>query len=50
MYTNHAGIEEALEIALKAHKGQVDLDGKPAILPPLAVGLKGFNEGFLFII
>ena len=37
-------IEIALEIALKAHKGQRDLDGKPVILHPLTVALKGNNE------
>lgn len=34
-------IEKALEIATRAHKGQLDLDGKPVILHPLAVGLMG---------
>ena len=28
-----------MQIALDAHKGQKDLDGKPAILHPLAVGI-----------
>lgn len=37
-------IEIALEIALKAHKGQRDLDGKPVILHPLSVAMKGNNE------
>ena len=37
-------IEIALEIALRAHKGQRDLDGKPVILHPLTVALKGNNE------
>ena len=37
-------IEIALEIALKAHKGQRDLDGKPVILHPLTVAMKGNNE------
>lgn len=37
-------IELALKIALEAHEGQTDLDGKPAILHPLTVGLKGANE------
>ena len=36
-------IEKALEIATRAHKGQLDLDGKPVILHPLAVGLMGAN-------
>ncbi len=36
-------IEKALEIATKAHKGQLDLDGKPVILHPLTVGLMGTN-------
>lgn len=34
-------IEKALEIAARAHKGQLDLDGKPVILHPLVVGLMG---------
>lgn len=37
-------VELALEIALKAHKGQRDLEGKPVILHPLTVALKGNNE------
>lgn len=37
-------IEIALEIALKAHKGQRDLDGKPVILHLLTVAMKGNNE------
>ena len=37
-------IEETLQIALDAHKGQKDLDGKPAILHPLAVGIMGSND------
>ena len=37
-------IEEALQIALDAHKGQKDLDGKPAVLHPVAVGLMGSND------
>ena len=37
-------IEETLQIALDAHKGQKDLDGKPAILHPIAVGLMGSND------
>lgn len=41
---NLSQIEIALEIALKAHKGQRDLDGKPVILHPLTVALKGRNE------
>ena len=41
---NLSQIEIALEIALKAHKGQRDLDGKPVILHPLTVGMKGNNE------
>ena len=36
-------IERALEIATRAHKGQLDLDGKPVILHPLSVGLMGAN-------
>ena len=41
---NLSQIEIALEIAMKAHKGQRDLDGKPVILHPLTVALKGNNE------
>ena len=37
-------VEETLQIALDAHKGQKDLDGKPAILHPIAVGLMGSND------
>lgn len=37
-------IEDALKIAIDAHEGQKDLDGKPVILHPLAVGLAGRNE------
>ena len=37
-------IEETLQIALDAHKGQNDLDGKPAILHPIAVGIMGSND------
>ena len=44
METNISQIELALEIAMKAHKGQRDLDGKPVILHPLTVALKGNNE------
>ena len=46
-------IEETLQIALDAHKGQKDLDGKAAILHPIAVGIMGSNDteikaGFLY--
>lgn len=34
-------IEQALRMAIDAHEGQKDLDGKPVILHPLAVGLAG---------
>lgn len=34
-------IDLCLEIALKAHKGQKDIDGNPVILHPLKVGLMG---------
>lgn len=37
-------IEMALDLALKAHKGQIDLDGNPIILHPLTVGLAGQND------
>ena len=41
---NLSQVEVALEIAMKAHKGQRDLDGMPVILHPLTVALKGHNE------
>lgn len=34
-------IDLCLEIALKAHGGQADIDGNPVILHPLTVGLAG---------
>lgn len=37
-------IDDALLIAAKAHRGQLDLDGNPEILHPLAVGLAGSNQ------
>ena len=37
-------IEETLRIALEAHEGQKDLDGKPVVLHPIAVGLMGCND------
>ena len=43
IYVNNQQVELALQIALDAHKGQVDLDGKPAILHALAVGMAGEN-------
>ena len=43
-YYHNTLIDLALEIATKAHKGQLDLNGKPAILHPLAVGMKGRNQ------
>lgn len=33
-----------MQIALDAHRGQKDLDGKPAVLHPVAVGLMGSND------
>jgi (p)ppGpp synthase/HD superfamily hydrolase len=39
-----AGIDEAIALAARAHAGAKDLDGKPYILHPLAVGLAGQNE------
>lgn len=39
-----AGIDEAFQLAAKAHAGQKDLDGKPEILHPIAVALKGETE------
>lgn len=43
IYVNNEQVELALTIALDAHKGQMDLDGKPAILHSLAVGIEGNN-------
>ena len=37
-------IEETLQIALDAHAGQKDLDGRPVLLHPIAVGLMGSND------
>ena len=37
-------VEETLRIALEAHEGQKDLDGKPVVLHPIAVGLMGCND------
>ncbi|MBR5730092.1 MAG: hypothetical protein IKX61_07825 [Prevotella sp.] len=37
-------IEEAFRIAIDAHEGQKDLDGKPVILHPITVGLAGNNR------
>ena len=37
-------IEDALRLAVEAHDGQKDLDGKPVILHPMAVGLAGCNR------
>ncbi|MCR4852480.1 MAG: GTP pyrophosphokinase [Prevotella sp.] len=34
-------IENALRLAIEAHEGQKDLDGKPVILHPMTVGLAG---------
>ena len=37
-------IEDALRLAIQAHDGQKDLDGKPVILHPMTVGLAGRNR------
>ena len=37
-------IEETLRIAIEAHEGQKDLDGRPVVLHPIAVGLMGCND------
>lgn len=42
-------INKALLLATKAHEGQIDLDGKPYILHPLAVGLKGKNDAEIIV-
>ncbi|MDE6485189.1 MAG: phosphohydrolase [Duncaniella sp.] len=36
-------IDLCLDIAVRAHRDQKDLDGNPVILHPLTVGLKGKN-------
>ena len=36
-------IDLAIQIAVDAHNGQLDLDGNPVILHPLSVGLAGKN-------
>lgn len=41
-------IERALEIALKTHRGQRDLDGKAVILHPITVALKS-DEPYVII-
>ena len=37
-------IDIALQIAIDAHEGTLDRDGKPVILHPIAVGMMGRNE------
>lgn len=37
-------VDIALRIAVEAHKGTLDRDGKPVILHPVAVGMMGQNE------
>lgn len=37
-------IETAIQIMMEAHRGQLDLDGKPEVLHPMAVGLMGKND------
>lgn len=37
-------IEQAVEFAFKAHKGQKDLEGKPEIMHPMIVGMQGNQE------
>ena len=39
-----AGIDDAVEVASDAHYDMKDLDGNPAILHPLTVGLTGKTE------
>ena len=43
IYVNNEQVDIALQIAVAMHFGQVDLDGKPAILHALAVGMAGEN-------
>ena len=40
-------VEETLRIALEAHEGQKDLDGKPVVLHPIAVGLMAVEDSDL---
>ena len=37
-------IEQAIEFAFNAHKGQKDLEGKPEIMHPMIVGMQGDNR------
>ena len=37
-------IEDVIRLTIEAHEGRKDLDGKPEILHPLAVGLAGNNR------
>ena len=37
-------VEDALRLAIEAHEGQKDLEGKPVILHPIAVALAGRNR------
>ena len=39
-------VDIALQIASKAHEGQVDRDGEAYILHPLTVGLMGKTDDF----
>ncbi len=44
-----AGIEEAIELALTTFRGQKDLDGKPAVLHSLAVGMAGKTQDEMIV-
>lgn len=43
------GIDEALEIAIKVFSGETDLDGNPAVLHALSVGLAGKTKDEMIV-
>lgn len=42
-------IEQALKIAIMAHEGQKDLDGKPTIIRPITIGFAGKTEAEIVV-
>lgn len=43
-YDFRSDIDKAIDLASRAHAADYDLDGNPAILHPLAVGMMGHND------